>query len=142
MASRELDCSFYFFVFVQSATTQNISSYWQFPFMQCHERRVERMKTAAIEHEEYLRGAISSARQTRAIDVNRIRGWAYCRAAEDDERNGSPFTAASEWHRAAHCFASESVTADRCWREWERIMRIPRALANFVIDTQEAVLPL
>jgi hypothetical protein len=99
------------------------------------------MKTAAIEHEEYLRG-VSSARQTRAIAVNRIRGWAYCRAAEDDERNGSPFTAASEWHRAAHCFDSESVIADRCWREWERIMRIPRALANSVIDPQEAVLPL
>jgi hypothetical protein len=142
MGSRELDCSFYFFVFVQSATTQNISSYWQFLFMQCHERRVECMKTAAIENNEYLRKAIRSARQIRAIDVNKIRGWAYCRAAEDDERNGFPFTAASEWYRAAHCFDSQSSISDRCWREWERIMRIPRALANSVIDPQEAVLPL
>jgi len=94
------------------------------------------MKTAAIRSEEYLRSAIRSATRIRATDVNKIRGWAYCRAAEDDERNGFPFTAALEWYRAAHCFDSQSAVSDRCWRAWERIMRIPRALANSVIDTE------
>ncbi len=92
------------------------------------------MNTAANQSNEYTT-------MTTAVGVDERRGWSYCRAAEEDERNGFPFTAAMEWQRAAVCFGSRSPVSDRCWREWERIMQIPRALASAVVDTEEARLP-
>ena len=99
------------------------------------------MNTAAIQFNEYATLAFQSSGEIPTVSVDETRGWAYCRAAEEDERNGFPFTAAMEWHKAAACFGSQSPVSDRCWREWERIMRIPRALASAVVDIEEAVLP-
>jgi hypothetical protein len=56
----------------------------------------------------------------------------YCLAAQRDERNGFPLTAAMEWHKAAELLAPITPISDRCWREWERIMRLPRHLAGFI----------
>lgn len=58
------------------------------------------------------------------------RAFQYCWAAHRDECNGFPYTAALEWREAATLFASNSFFADRCWREWERIMQLPRRLAQ------------
>lgn len=63
----------------------------------------------------------------------------YCRAAQQDERNSFPFTAAVEWQKAAVLFGMVAPRlADRCWREWERIMRIPRRLAGPLEATPES----
>lgn len=51
------------------------------------------------------------------------------RNARKDEKNGTPFTAAMEWREAARLCAPINVLADRCWREWERIMHLPRQMA-------------
>jgi hypothetical protein len=55
---------------------------------------------------------------------------AFCVAAQQDEKHGLPFTAAMEWRRAATLFAPIHAIAERCWREWERIMHLPRSLAG------------
>ena len=54
----------------------------------------------------------------------------YSRAARRDERNGFPFTAAMEWRHAAELFAPNQRAVEHCWREWERIMDLPRRLAG------------
>lgn len=54
----------------------------------------------------------------------------YGRAAQRDERNGFPNTAAFEWRKAAELFASKTRAAEYCWRQWERIMHLPRRLAG------------
>lgn len=60
----------------------------------------------------------------------------WCLAAERDEENGFSLTAAMEWRKAAELFGSSSPIADRCWREWERIMRLPRRLAGPIGDSE------
>lgn len=97
------------------------------------------MNTAAIQSNEYATLASRSAGEIPTVDETR--GRAYCKAAEEDERNGFPFSAAMEWHKAAACFGSQSLVSDRCWQEWERIMQIPRALASAVVDIEEAAPP-
>jgi hypothetical protein len=62
----------------------------------------------------------------------------YNAAARRDENNGAPFTAAMEWRKAAELSSWNSLLADRYWREWERIMRLPRHLAG-PIGVQPAV---
>jgi len=57
----------------------------------------------------------------------------YCLAAQRDEVSGFPFTAAVEWRKAAELFGSITPMADRCWLEWERIMRLPRHLAGPIV---------
>ncbi len=57
-------------------------------------------------------------------------GIAYCRAAQRDERAGYNITAALEWRRAAELMAPIPAAADGCWLQWERIMRLPRRLAE------------
>lgn len=52
------------------------------------------------------------------------------RNARKDEKNGILFTAAMEWREAARLCAPSRVLADRCWREWERIMHLPRQMAT------------
>jgi hypothetical protein len=54
----------------------------------------------------------------------------YCLAAERDEKNGYHFTAAFEWRKAAELTATIPPMADHCWKQWERIMNLPRRLAE------------
>jgi hypothetical protein len=54
----------------------------------------------------------------------------YCLAAERDEKNGFPLTAAMEWRKAAELLGPITPMSDRCWLEWERIMHLPRHLAG------------
>lgn len=60
----------------------------------------------------------------------------YCRAAQTEEKNGFAFTAAAEWQKAAELLTPFSPLADRCWQQWERIMRLPRQLADPITETQ------
>lgn len=55
---------------------------------------------------------------------------AYCRAAQRDETDGYPFTAAMERRKAAELLAFIPAVAERCWMQWERIMRLPHRLAR------------
>lgn len=54
----------------------------------------------------------------------------YVCAAQKDERNGFPHTAAMEWRHAAELFASNTLAAEYCWQQWERILHLPRWLAG------------
>jgi hypothetical protein len=58
----------------------------------------------------------------------------YCQAAQRDERNGFPFTAAMEWRKAADLFSPIVPFVELCWRNWERITCLPRHLAEPIID--------
>ena len=60
----------------------------------------------------------------------------YCRAAQTEEKNGFAFTAAVEWQKAAELLAPFPSLADHSWRQWERIMRLPRQLADAIAETQ------
>jgi hypothetical protein len=57
----------------------------------------------------------------------------YCLAAQRDEMGGFPFTAAVEWRKAAELLGPITTMSDRCWLEWERIMRLPRHLAGAIV---------
>jgi hypothetical protein len=59
-----------------------------------------------------------------------VRAFHYGRAAERDERNGFPYTAAMEWRNAAELFGPNTRAAEYCWRQWERIMHLSRQLAG------------
>jgi len=55
----------------------------------------------------------------------------HCRrAAQREERNGFLYTAAMKWRKAAELFAPDTRAVECCWREWERIMQLPRRLAG------------
>jgi hypothetical protein len=54
----------------------------------------------------------------------------YSLAAARDERNGFPYTAAMEWRQAADLFPPRTRAAEYFWRQWERIMHLPRRLAG------------
>jgi len=60
----------------------------------------------------------------------------YVRAAQIDERNSFCYTAAMEWQFAAGLFASNTLAAEYCWRQWERIMHLPRRLAGPIGGSQ------
>jgi hypothetical protein len=64
----------------------------------------------------------------------------YVRAAQKDARHGFPYTAAMEWQLAAGLFVSNTFAADYCWRQWERIVRIPRRLAGPIGDSRPVLL--
>jgi hypothetical protein len=51
------------------------------------------------------------------------------KSARREEKKGFPLTAAMKWRKAAELF-NEEFLAESCWREWERIMRLPRTLAG------------
>jgi len=51
------------------------------------------------------------------------------RRARKDEKDGFLFTAAMEWRMAAELCAPKRILEDWCWREWERIMHLPRQMA-------------
>ncbi len=52
----------------------------------------------------------------------------YCRMAQQDEASGFPCTAALEWRRAAELCGCDRI-AGHCWRQWERIMGVPRQMS-------------
>jgi hypothetical protein len=55
----------------------------------------------------------------------------HCRRdAQREERNGFKYTAAMKWRSAAELFAPDMRAVEYCWREWERIMQLPRRLAG------------
>jgi hypothetical protein len=54
----------------------------------------------------------------------------YRQAAQRDENNGFPLTAAMEWRKAAELSSWITLLANHYWREWERIMHLPRRLAE------------
>jgi hypothetical protein len=54
----------------------------------------------------------------------------YSLAAVRDERKGFLYTAAMEWRLAADLFAPSTRFAEYFWRQWERIMHLPRRLAG------------
>lgn len=55
--------------------------------------------------------------------------FSYCEAAKRDEGNEFPLTAAMEWRTAAELAAPIPQLAEACWKEWERIINLPRHLA-------------
>ena len=56
---------------------------------------------------------------------------AYGFAAVRDEHNRFEYTAAMEWRDAAQLVSPASSWAgELCWRQWERIMQLPRRLAQ------------
>ncbi len=74
--------------------------------------------------------------------VGPARALHYGCAATRDERNGFSYAAAMEWRKAAELFGSDTSAAEYCWRQWERIMHLPRRLAGPVGVSRQAVLPL
>lgn len=54
----------------------------------------------------------------------------YCVRAMRDEMSGYRFTAAVEWRKAAELLATIPPVADHCWKQWERIINLPRRLAE------------
>jgi hypothetical protein len=52
------------------------------------------------------------------------------RDAQREERSGFKYTAAMKWRNAAELFATDAQAVEYCWREWERIMQLPRRLAG------------
>lgn len=66
----------------------------------------------------------------------------YGCAATRDERNGFSYAAAMEWRKAAELFGSDTSAAEYCWRQWERIMHLPRRLAGPVGVYRQAVFSL
>ena len=56
----------------------------------------------------------------------------YTHAARRDERKGFAYAAAMEWRHAAELFDPNTVPADYCWRQWERIIQLPRRLAGTI----------
>jgi hypothetical protein len=61
---------------------------------------------------------------------NLARAFHCSRDAQREERNGFKYTAAMKWRRAAKLFAPDMRAVEYCWREWERIMHLPRRLAG------------
>jgi hypothetical protein len=59
----------------------------------------------------------------------------YVYAAHRDEQNDFPYTAALEWRKAAELFGSDAPVAEYCWRQWERIVQLPRRLAGPISDS-------
>ena len=58
----------------------------------------------------------------------------YASAANRDERNNFPLTAAWEWRKAAELFGSCTSAAEYCWRQWERVVQLPRRFATPICD--------
>lgn len=50
-----------------------------------------------------------------------------------------PYTAAMECRRAAELFGAKTLFAEYCWRQWERIMRLPRRFAVPLSDSHATV---
>jgi hypothetical protein len=59
----------------------------------------------------------------------------YVCAAHRDEQKDFPYAAALEWRKAAELFGSDTPVAEYCWRQWERIVQLPRWLAGQISDS-------
>jgi hypothetical protein len=70
------------------------------------------------------------------------KAFQYGCAAERDERKGFPYTAAMQWRKAAELFAPNTRAAEYSWRQWERIMQLPRRLAKPIDISVLAASPL
>lgn len=74
--------------------------------------------------------------------ANLTKAFHCIRAAKREERNGFTYTAAMKWRNAAELFAPSTRAVEYCWREWERIMGLPRQLAGPIGFFTSAELPL
>ena len=61
---------------------------------------------------------------------NLAKAFRCSRDAQREERHGFKYTAAMKWRSAAELFAPDARAVEYCWREWERIMQLPRRLAG------------
>jgi hypothetical protein len=95
------------------------------------------MKAAAISYGAKAAQALWRFRRLAEITAGLKLGVGYWRAAERDEKNGFPFTAAMEWRKAAELFSPIPHVSDRCWQEWERIMHLPRHFARPLVESAE-----
>ena len=59
----------------------------------------------------------------------------YACAARREERAGFSYAAAFEWRKTAELL-SGTPAADYAWRQWERIMQLPRRLAAPIGDSR------
>ena len=98
----------------------------------------------------YVRGSIQEAamrcREHPSIATAVVAAWCasntaglakalyYGCAAHRDENAGFLYTAAIEWRHAAEVFDPNTLPAEYCWRQWERIMQLPRRLADPISD--------
>jgi hypothetical protein len=87
------------------------------------------MKTA-VKFEGRKRRTDRNLQQLMIVAFSSAIAMRYSLTAQRDEKNGFPFTAAMGWRKAAELLAPITPMSDRCWREWERIMRLPRHLAG------------
>jgi hypothetical protein len=55
----------------------------------------------------------------------------YVCAAQRDERNGFPYTAAMEWRYAAELMGTNTSLGEYCLWQWERIMNLSSASIRF-----------
>lgn len=94
----------------------------------------------AIKFERGTAGQRWRLRHLLTVAAASTTGIAYCLAAQEDEKNGFPLTAAMEWRKAAELFTPISLLSDRCWHHWERLMHLPRRLAEPITDCNEVVL--
>jgi hypothetical protein len=78
--------------------------------------------------EQQMKGQVNSWRVLMILGP--LMALGYRRAAQRDENNGLPFTAAMEWRKAAELSSWITLLSNRYWREWERIMHLPRRLAE------------
>ena len=82
----------------------------------------------------YAGTPVASCRQPFAIAAGWKQALCYYRAAQRDEKNGFPLTAAMEWRQAAELSRFVPMARQCCWREWERIMHLPRRLASPLVE--------
>jgi hypothetical protein len=106
-----------------------------------------------MESEEEARRPAMTNRKDRRSAVVKIGGsWMrdvvvlakalhYGHAAQRDERNGFPYTAAMEWRHAAELSLSGSLAAEYYWGQWERIMHLPRQLAAPIGSSRPVIVP-
>jgi hypothetical protein len=73
---------------------------------------------------------ISRKDHNLAIATIPARALYYRCAAQRDERNGFPHTAAMKWRYAAELYSPNTEASEYCWEQWERIMHLPRRLAG------------
>jgi hypothetical protein len=93
------------------------------------------MKPATISYGTKAAQLVWRVRRFLEIAAGLKLGVEYWRAAERDEKNGFPFTAALEWRKAAELFGPIPQLSDRCWREWERLVHLPRRFARTNVES-------
>lgn len=83
------------------------------------------------------RPAIAVAARWLSTVAIPARAFQYGCAAERDERRGLPYTAAMQWRKAAELFPPDTRAAEYFWRQWERVMQLPRRLAGPIEERPE-----